>query len=196
MRLKRIARLTNGTRGRRVASKPAIIAMMKVFTRNFAGEVTREKCALYHSVLEDVTDAELDVATMHLVRTHRGEFIPPAAVVRDAAGANRAPLIDIKTLKDKITALGAYHVDSAQWCYPALTTIAAQLGDEIARAYSAAGATLLFSNSDTTREIAEREFLRALERAAKERPALTSELHALSLPATTEQSGALRLPSS
>ncbi len=77
--------------------------------------------------------------------------------MRDAAGANRAPLIDIKTLKDKITALGAYQRrQCAVWLPVRWTTIAAQLGDEIARAYSAAGATLLFSNSDTTREIAER----------------------------------------
>lgn len=136
--------------------------MMKILARNFAGEVTAEKCGLYHAALADVSDEQLDAAVVRIIKTHRGEFVPPVAVVRDAAGANQAPAIEVSVLTQRIRELGLYYADIGRWYAPSAERVGAALGASVARAYGVAGAGLLFSDSDTTREIAERDFGRAL----------------------------------
>lgn len=157
---------------------------MRVFSRNFAGDVTKEKCRLYHAALHDVDDEQLDGAVAHLIKEHRGEFIPTVAVVRDAIGANhRGGAIDAEATLRLISGLGEYHVDSGRWRYPTRARILLALGEGIADAFGeAGGAALLFSGNDLTREIATRDFVRGLALVAKHRGAA-----AIALPAPPQQ---------
>lgn len=157
---------------------------MRVFSRNFAGEVTKEKCALYHAALKDVEDAQLEEAAVRVIKEHRGEFIPTVAVVRDAAGANtRGVAIDLDRMLAAISALGEYHVDSGRYRYPSPGRVEAALGPAVAEAYGEAGSALLFASSDVTREIAQRDFLRALTRTVARRGASALALPMAAAPA-------------
>lgn len=151
-----------------MASERAVAAMMRMFSRNFAGEVTKERCILYHAALQDVGDEELEAATKKIIQEHRGEFIPPVAVIRDSIGANaRGSSIDATATMSAISGLGEYHVESGRWRYPSTRRVAEKLGDAIAEAYGEAGGPLLFATSEVTREIAQRDFVRALSRASQ-----------------------------
>ena len=151
-----------------MASRKAVRAALKLLALNFAGDVTPERTQLWAAALEDVSDEQLARAVPEVIRTHRGEFIPPVAIVRDAAGANDAPPADTAAVIRRIDRLGAYGPQSG-WQAPSVETVGAEMGGEAAEAYAAVGGgSRLLSDNPTTREIAERDFAKEL-RVAIER---------------------------
>jgi hypothetical protein len=153
-----------------VASEGAISTMMKLFSQNFAGTVTKERCRLFHAALLEATDEQVMAATKRILAEHRGEFLPPVALVRDAIGLNdRGSAIDLEKTLRAISHLGETHPNSGRWRAPSTNRVEMVLGSAIAEAYGEAGGPLLFSDNQTTREIAEREFVRGLSRAVVRR---------------------------
>lgn len=146
-----------------MASKRAVLAALKVLACNFAGAVTEEKAKLWLASLNDVTDEQLERAIPDVIRSHRGEFIPPVAVIRDAAGANSPPdSPDVERIVSAIEALASYN-PAIGTTWPRIEYVAAKLGDAIGEAYAiAGGASRLFSTEETTRDIAMRDLQKAL----------------------------------
>ena len=148
-----------------MATRRAVMTALKMFALTFAGDVSDERIDLYFAALDDVSDDALAAATLQLVRTHRGEWIPTPATIRDAAGANTLPVIDAGRLLREIDRLGEYSPGTG-WESPSVDVVREKRGDLIADAYAAAGGPeRLFEGGATTREIAAREF--AQEMAAQ-----------------------------
>lgn len=157
-----------------MASKPAIVAMFKLLTRAFAGTVDEARVEVYCAALDDLTDDEIRTATTRVIKTHLGEFIPPPAVLRKAVAP--APLaIDSGAIVRQIEKLAVY-TPGGGMVYPPTCVVARELGSAVAYAYAAAGGSRLFSENETGRSIALREFERAMldasNRPDKELPLL------------------------
>jgi hypothetical protein len=103
-------------------------------------------------------------AAVYLVKTHTGEFIPPPGVLRKAITPTKAAHLEVAPLIRRIEKLATYN-PNAGMIYPPTSVVQEQLGDEAAYAYAAAGGPRLFSESDTSRDIAQREFASALTEA-------------------------------
>ncbi len=149
-----------------MASELAIEKVMRILSRNFAGDVSVEKCKLYHAALHDVDDEQLERGVVRVIKEHRGEFIPPVAVIRDACGANARPALDVESLLTKIGRHGSQ--GHTRWFPPRAETIAPHFPASVVRAYAEVGSTVLFSDNPLTREIAYRDFARALRSASDE----------------------------
>lgn len=149
-----------------MASTKAVVASLKILARNFAGPVDEGRVDVYAAALEDVTDEQLAAATVRVIKTHTGEFIPPVAVIRREAGADQAPAVDVDSAVRRISQLATYNPATGM-IYPCVHVVREEFGDAIAYAYATAGSTLLFDGDDIGRAIARREFHKALERAAK-----------------------------
>lgn len=145
-----------------MASTKAVYASLKMLSHNFAGTVTDEKVELWEAALESVSDEALLRAVPKAIATHKGDFIPPVAVIREAAGANATPVIDYERIQRQIGALGSYNPNCG-WMYPGVENVREALGDAVASAYAACGAKRLFADDEIGRSIAEREFRRELE---------------------------------
>ncbi len=103
-------------------------------------------------------------------------------MIRDAVGANTSGgAIDLEAMLQRISQLGEYHIESGRWRYPSTARVLAALGDGVATAYGEAGGPLLFAQNTVTRDVAQRDFVRALTRAVARRGA------AALLPAGPEQ---------
>jgi hypothetical protein len=167
-----------------MASKRAVASTLKALARNFAGEITTERVALYHAALQDVGDDALRHAAVRVVREYTGQFLPPVAVLRDAAGANhRMMLVDGEATLQAIARLGQTN-QVGRWFPPYVETVRVTLGESIAIAYAAGGAGRLFADNETTRDIARRDFQKALEGVAKESgPAAIALPRATAVPA-------------
>lgn len=150
-----------------MASKKAVSAALAVLSRAFAGEVGREKLVVYHDSLADVGDAELAAAAMAVVRTYAGPFIPPPAVLRDAAGAN-APAVDVERVAAEVARLGVYNPNG--WCLPSIRVVRERMGEAIAAAVADVGISRVCSSSELTRSIALQEFRRALHTEVQRAP--------------------------
>jgi hypothetical protein len=146
-----------------MASERAVAAALKMLGRAFAGVVDVERVELYRAALDDLSDAELARATLLVIRSHTGEFIPPPAVLRKAVAP--APVaIDSAGIIRRIEKLATYN-PNAGMIYPCVETVRGELGDATAYAYAAAGGPRLFSENDVGRDIATREFTRAMTEA-------------------------------
>lgn len=164
-----------------MASSTAVSAALKMLARAFAGSVDVERIELYRAALEDLSDAELAAATTIVIKTHTGDFIPPPAVLRKAVAP--APIaVDAHALVRRIEKLATYNPNVGM-IYPATSVVHEQLGEAIAYAYAAAGGPRLFSEDDTGREIATREFQRAMAEAASRPMASLPVVDTRSLPA-------------
>lgn len=152
-----------------MASRLAVTAALKMFSLTFAGDVTAERITLYVAALDDVTDHQLERATVELVKCHRGEWIPTPATIRAAALPPRwEPAIDTEELLRHIDRLGTY-LPAAGWQSPRVERVRAVMGDVIASAYAdAGGPSRCFADDETTRRIALRDFQLALRQARKE----------------------------
>jgi len=150
-----------------VASKKAVSAALAVLSRAFAGEVGREKLVVYHDALADVGDAELAAAAMAAVRTYAGPFIPPPAVLRDAAGAN-APAVDVERVAAEVARLGVYNPNG--WCLPSIRVVRERMGEAIAAAVADVGISRVCSSDERTQAIALQELRRALHAEAQRAP--------------------------
>lgn len=154
-----------------MASRRAVVAALKMFALTFAGDVSDERIDLYVAALEDVPDEALRAATTRLVATHRGEWVPVPAIVREAAGANAKPRVDVGALARRIDRLGEYS-PATGWISPCVEEVRDRMGGAVADAYGAAGGPdQLFAQDATTRAIALRDFGRELESIVQERGA-------------------------
>lgn len=146
-----------------MATRRAVTASLKMFTLTFAGDVSVERIDLYTRALEDVDDTALAAATVRLVKTHRGEWIPVPAVIREAAGANAVPALDTDELLRAIDRAGTYN-PAAGWQSPCVETVRCLFNEHVARAYAEAGGpSRCFADNETTRAIAARDFDRELK---------------------------------
>jgi hypothetical protein len=132
--------------------------------RAFAGVVDDAKIEVYHAALEDLSDAELATATAHVIKTYAREFIPPPAVLREAI-APAPTVVDGPSVLRKIEKLATYNPNCGM-VYPRADVVRDKLGEPAAYAYVAAGGPRIFSDNETTRSIAEREFSKAITEAA------------------------------
>jgi hypothetical protein len=165
-----------------MASTKAIRSALKVLSLNFAGEVSTAKTQLWAAALEDVSDEQLEAAIPEVIKTHRGEFIPPVAVVRDAAGANAALAVDADRILRDIGRAGSHNA-TAGFSGPSAVKVTEEFGTAVGEAYAlAGGGSALFAENETTREIARRDFRRAL--AQESRITRTPEAYRLNPPKT------------
>lgn len=140
-----------------MASRKAALAALTLLSRAFAGEVSGEKADVYAAAVEDLTDEQLMTATARVIKTRTDDFLPPPAVILEAAGANVEPVLDAERILREIEAAGTY--TPSGWSNLRERQVRERFGDVIADAYSEAGCgTRLFSSNETTRDIAFREF--------------------------------------
>ena len=145
-----------------MASTKAVEQALSLLALNFAGEVSAEKLKVWHAALADVSDEQLGIAVPRLIREYTGDFIPPVARLRDAAGANVAPVVDVDALVHKIDQLGSYNPNTG-WCSPRVEVVRRVMGDAVADAYGAVGGpSRLYGGDETGRSIALRDFGREL----------------------------------
>ena len=146
------------------------MATLTMLAREYAGTVTEEKADIWLAALEDVPDAALPAAVTQVIKTHTGGFIPPVALIREAAGANTKPRIDVEYILRRIGRLSGYN-PTIGTTPPRVEEVRRELGDEVADAYGAVGggARLLGGSDPTTREIAARDFGKELEGIVRER---------------------------
>jgi len=143
------------------------MASLTILSRAFAGVVDAARADLYTAALDDVSDEQLEAATVRLVRTHSGEFIPNPATIRNACGANHVPAQDVDAVLKGIERLGSYNPNTG-WNAPRVSLVREEMGDAVAEAYGAAGGSRVFADNETTREIAARDFGKALVLAESE----------------------------
>lgn len=149
-----------------MASKQAVATALKMFALTFAGDVSDERVDLYQAALADVDDAALKAATTRLVATHKGEWIPVPALIREAAGANVRPRVDAEAVRHAIYEIAGYNPNG--FSPPRVEAVRQRLGDAVADAYGAVGGGRLFADG-TTGEIALRDFAKELEACQRER---------------------------
>lgn len=146
-----------------MASNKAVGQALAILATNFSGQVTSEKVKLWIGALKDVEDEALNNAVGHVIRTHTGDFLPSVAVIREAAGANHQEPVDIERTIRLIERMGSYNPVTG-WSPPRVGDVKEHIGGAIAEAYAWVGSRL-FSPNTTTREIAERDFAKALTEA-------------------------------
>jgi hypothetical protein len=123
--------------------------------RQNSPEMVRE----YANALHDLTPEEVDRAGAELYR--RETFIPPPGRFRELA---RPVAIDVERLCDAIAFLGT-HNPCVGMLYPRASVVRDVLGDAIGAAYAFAGAAMVFSDNDVSRENARRQFAAELRNA-------------------------------
>lgn len=139
-----------------MATRKAVLAALTLLSRAYAGKLSEEQADVYEAALHDLTDAEVERATVQVIRTYERDFIPPPAVLRAAAGKTTAPLLDVSRILREIADLGGY---TGEGFYPpSVPKVRAALGAAIAGAYAAADMGRLFSEDGTSRDIARRDF--------------------------------------
>lgn len=136
-----------------MASEEAVYAALKTLGRAFAGKVDSERAEVYHAALEDVSDAQLAQATVKLVRTYQGEFMPPPAKIRAAIGMDQTPPSAVDATLEAIRALSVYNPTRGM-IRPSVVRVREALGPAVAEAYAEAGGERLFSENQVGREIA------------------------------------------
>jgi hypothetical protein len=153
-----------------MASRLAVLKSLKMLSLAFSGDVTEERVDLYAAALNNVPDDKLATATVRLIATHKGEWIPVPAMIRDAAGANAIPRIDVDATIRLIDRLGDYNPNTG-WRSPSVETVRDAMGDGAADAYGAVGggSRLLDATDPLTREIAARDLAKELEAVRDER---------------------------
>lgn len=178
-----------------MASTKAIYASLKMLSHNFAGDISRERVELWEAALREVSDEQLSRAVPTVIATYTGSFLPPVAVIREAAGANRLPVLDFDDAKKRIADLGHYNAHTG-WIYPRVFEVREKLGDMLADAYSYAGADQIFSDNETTRSIAQRTFRERLSSDAEKLGLLALPARPLQLtdPAIERAKASIRKP--
>lgn len=128
--------------------------------------VTPQTVQVYAGALRDLTDAQLAQAVDRATRTLK--FFPSPAELLECAGANRPATVDFTALYERIAALGQYHPASGM-SWPSYATVCDQVGHEVGISYALVGGARLFSGSQTTRDIARREFEQEYRSLLRER---------------------------
>lgn len=121
-----------------------------------AREISERTLAVYAMALDDLSDDALRRATGRALRHCR--FFPTPAELREYAGANTLPLLDLDALLDQIRGLCRY-LPTVGTIPPRVAEVRERCGESVARAYGACGGgTRLLCGNETTQAIALREF--------------------------------------
>jgi hypothetical protein len=140
--------------------------------------------ALYYGILSaELTTEEFEAAALHVLNEYDEFGFPPPAVFMRYA--KPAPVFDGSALLRQIEKLATYNPNSGMIPAP-VGVVRERFGDVVADAYATASAARLFSDDETTRNIAQREFQHALERYAampfdERRPLIASPAEARTL---------------
>jgi hypothetical protein len=148
-----------------MASKHAVAAALGLLSRVFGGAIDEVKVTVYYDAWDDLDDAQLERAVRLYLKTSNDRFIPPPGVIR-AMIAPAVPVVDPSRLLARISRLGHYN-PSVGWIYPSADKVREELGEPAAYAYLAGGGPRVFSDNETTHDIALREFGKAMIEAAK-----------------------------
>jgi hypothetical protein len=143
-----------------MASKAAVAGVLaylhELYPTREIGAATAEAWAM---TFADWDDATIEAcARLAAAEPGRTFFPTPGELV-----AHRPrPTIDTARLLRLVERLSVY-VPASGMIAPNVETVRAQLGADVADAYAAAGGALVFSANETSRNIASREFHKALE---------------------------------
>jgi hypothetical protein len=157
-----------------MASSRAVATMLATFAEVFpTRDLDANTAPVWERILSGVADDTLGLATMRLCREPGRRFFPSSGEVFDAI-AKDAPGVDVLTILHRIEQLGHYDPHRG-WVYPNYEMIRRELGEEIAKAYTVAGANNLFAEeakdgNSITRDIARRSFATEVERVNKATP--------------------------
>jgi hypothetical protein len=163
-----------------MASKRVIAQALKMLSRVFSGTVDELTVDVYCAALEDLTDADVERATAHVIRTVKSSFMPTPAVLREIVTPLRV-VVDADSILRKIAKELAHHSPTIGMSYPSTHAVETHFGPQIAYAYAAAGGpSRLYANDETSRDIAAREFQKALQQAAEQQHAMLPVLAATS----------------
>jgi hypothetical protein len=110
------------------------------------------------------TDADLTAAAQKAAATPGRTFFPTPGEIAESLVAT-PPVINGAAILRQIEKLSAYSPQVGMIA-PPVATVRGHFGEQAADAYAMAGAHRCFSNDDTTRSIAQREFQKHLEEYA------------------------------
>lgn len=144
-----------------MATQIAVGQALAILQATYPREITATMAEVYHTALRDLTDAQVEEATGRCVRECK--FFPAPVELRKRAGIVHEP-IDYDELLRKIQGLGA-HNPHVGWLNPRAETVRERYGDDVATAYALAGCGRVFSDNETSRDIARQEFRKVLEEA-------------------------------
>jgi hypothetical protein len=123
--------------------------------------------ALYYVTLsEKMTTQQFEDAAREVFATYSGFAFPSLQTFLDNVSA---PLVDVDYVLRRIHELGEYNAQVG-WVLPSLARVRESFGPQVAEAYALAGAGRCYADTDTTRDIARREFGKALEAAQAKTP--------------------------
>lgn len=184
-----------------MASDEAIrMAIKSLIAAGYAGDMTAERVKTWRWALgEDVNDEQLGTAVQRVILEYTNPFLPPVALIREMAGANRTT-VDVDGTLRQIERMGTYS-ESGHWSPPNATRVRERFGPAIGDAYADVGGARLYAYEETSRVIAQRDFSVALKAAihAHGRAALRAPEPAPALAAPVKQlvsstAAALRRP--
>ena len=164
-----------------MATREAVARALAFFAEDRGGDVTPPRLQIWCEVLKPLTDIDLNRAVGLVLRSDRSGFIPPVSAL--IAAVTETEPVDHEELLKAIGQMGVYSPISGM-CWPRIGDVRERLGDAIATAYADAGASRVFSDNETSRDIARREFRQSLRTIARERgrdaialPAMKPTLH-------------------
>lgn len=157
-----------------MASKVAVVEALNIFVEVFpTREVTKTTYRVWEEILAPLTDEQVQMATARLVREPGRKFFP---TTNDVFGvlADLHEKLPVADVVDAIARLGSYTARHG-WFPPTVEQVRAALGDGVASAYAVVGGARLWANAAAdgttiTRDIARREFGKALEDEQSARP--------------------------
>ena len=151
-----------------------ILKALALLQATFPRELSDTMTEVYRAALDDLTDEQIQRATAACIR--ECTFFPVPAEIRKRAGIPKQSL-DVHGVIAAIQSLGEYSPHG--WQYPSAARIRERLGAAAAEAYGTVGHGRLYSENETTRGIAERDFSEAFRAAVagdptSSRPTLAS----------------------
>lgn len=140
-----------------MASKKAISLVLSIMHEAYPNrEITEATGPVWLELFADVGDEALVAAVKKCCVEPGRSFFPGAGDVRKYL-TKPIELPDVPKTLRQISKLGQYH-PARSWIDPRVETVREKLGDAIANAYASIGPVRLYSENDTTRDIAERDF--------------------------------------
>lgn len=110
-------------------------------------------------IFDGVSDKDFLSACLTAARTPGRTFFPTTGELMGLAAPT--PQVNAEAVLLEIQALATYRPTGMLW--PMVELVSDTFGGHIASAYAAAGSARVFSDNPTTREIAQREFAKALQ---------------------------------
>ena len=149
-----------------MATSSAIRKALAVLQAVFARDITPELAEAYRIALADVSDDDLGVAVGRCLQTCM--FFPVPAELRGAIHVDQAPKVNAADVIAKIASLSTYMPTG--YAHPSVPVVRDKLGAAAAEAYGFVGSRRLFSENQTTRDIAERDFAATFAATVQDEP--------------------------